>query len=116
MRAAYLLVRHLPRSDRCIPFRLAPNHDGVDQWLRFLPRDMSQRRNQLIEIRIRARPADLFDGSVRLSQLQDSLVDLAVRLTDKLCPPVSNTTFNPSRPQVPYRVEQMMQGVFPHSL
>lgn len=92
MRAAYLLVRHLPCSDRRVAFRLPPNHDGINQRLRFLPGDMSQRGDQLVEIRIRARSADLLDGSIRFSQLQDSLVDFAVRLTDELYP-VSNTTF-----------------------
>jgi hypothetical protein len=53
-RETYQLIRHLSRGDSCIAFTLPPQHNGINQWLRLLSRDMSQGRDQLIEIRVRA--------------------------------------------------------------
>jgi hypothetical protein len=67
-----------------ITFSLSPEHYRIDQGFGLLARDMSQCRDQLVEFRVRARAAYFLHRRFGFAQFRDGLVDLVVRLSDKL--------------------------------
>lgn len=77
--------------------RLPPQHDGINQGLGLLPRNVSQSSNQLVEIGVHARPANEFDPRLRLAAFCHALVDFVLGLADE-------------------GVEEMVQRIFTHRL
>jgi hypothetical protein len=69
---------------RRFAFSSPPQHDSIDQGLRFLTSDMSQSRNKLIKNRVCSFAAHLFHWCLDLADFDDALVDLIICVGNKL--------------------------------
>lgn len=74
---------HLSTSRRFF-LGLAPIHQRVNKRFWFLTCDVSERRDQLIEIRVHARSTYVFDPQFRIVQAVDAVIYLLVCLAHEL--------------------------------
>ena len=92
---------------------LAPEHQRVNERLRLLTSDMPEGRYELIKLRVYSWPADILHVRFRLVREPDTLLNLLVRLSDKL---IMALAASDDFTEEAYRIEEMVQRVFTHCL
>jgi hypothetical protein len=108
------LLQFQARLVRCIAPAFSPQHNRVDERLRFLFGDMAQRNDKLVKLRIDTRTTDWLELWLRVERHCDTCIELFLSLSYKLSAKSAPQTERLGA--AAYGSEEHMKRVFSDSL